>query len=68
MSLNRIIGVLLLVVGIVFLAIGISATQAITDKVVEGVTGRYTDKTMIYLIVGALMVVLGGLLGFRRVK
>jgi len=68
MSLNRIIGLFLVVVGIVFLVIGISATQAVTDTVVEEFTGRYTDKTMIYLIVGSLMVLSGGILGFRRVK
>jgi len=68
MNRNRIIGVSLFVIGIVFLVIGINSTQSVTDKVVEGVTGRYTDKTMIYLVVGSLMVVVGGIVGFRRVK
>lgn len=68
MNRNRVIGVSLFVIGIVFLVIGINSTQSVADRVVEEVSGRYTDKTMIYLVVGALMVITGGIVGFRRVK
>lgn len=58
----RILGIVILVVGVVLLLFGINSTQAVTEKVVEGFTGRFTANTMIYLIGGIAMIVGGGAL------
>lgn len=59
---SRLLGLVLLAVGIVLLGFGINASQAVTEKVVEGVTGHYTDHTMWYIIGGIAMIVGGGVL------
>ena len=56
----RIIGLVLLVVGVTLLIFGYQASQSVTERVVEGVTGHYTNQTMWYLIGGGAAVV-GGL-------
>ena len=62
MSGNRIIGIVLLVVGVVLLVFGMNASHAPVDQVTQTFTGRFTQTTMIYLIVGIIAVVGGGLL------
>lgn len=61
---SRTLGIILLVVGVVLLAFGLNATDSVTDTVSEGVTGRYTDKTMWYLVGGAALAVGGALMAF----
>lgn len=56
----RILGIVLLVVGLILVAFGLNASDSVRDSVKEGLTGRYTDKTMWYLIGGAALAVLGG--------
>jgi NO-binding membrane sensor protein with MHYT domain len=69
MSGNRIIGIVMLAVGIVLLIFGMNASHAPVDQITETFTGRYTQTTMIYLIVGIVAVIAGGLLALsgRRV-
>ena len=62
MSGNRIIGLVLVVVGIVLLVFGMNASQAPVDQVTQTFTGRFTQTTMTYLIIGIVAVVGGGLL------
>jgi len=62
MSSNRVLGLVLLVVGIALLAFGLNATNSVVDTVKEGVTGKYTDKTMWYIIGGLASAVLGAAL------
>lgn len=61
MSPVRIVGIVLLVVGVILLYMGFNATESIADQVSETVTGRYTENTTLYLIAGAAAAV-GGLL------
>jgi len=61
----KVLGIALLVVGVILLAFGLNASDSVTDSVKEGLTGRFTDKTMWYLIGGAVMAVLGGAMIFR---
>lgn len=61
MSPMRIVGIVLLVVGVILLYMGFNATESIADQVSETVTGRYTENTTLYLIAGAAAAV-GGLL------
>ena len=59
MSGSRIIGVALLVVGAILLYFGLNATESVGEQVVEGVTGKFTDGTMWYLIGGAAAGIVG---------
>lgn len=61
---SRALGILMLVVGVVLLAFGLNATDSVSDTVSEGMTGRYTDKTMWYLIGGAALAIGGALMAF----
>lgn len=66
MSFSRILGIVLLAVGLLLLAFGINSSQAITEKVVEGVSGRFTDQTMWYILGGIAMILGGGALACGR--
>jgi uncharacterized membrane protein len=61
---SRALGIVMLVVGVVLLFFGLNATDSVSDTVSEGVTGRYTDKTMWYLIGGAALAIGGALMAF----
>jgi hypothetical protein len=62
MSRNRLIGIVILAVGIVLVIFGLNASQAPLDQVSQTVTGRFTQTTMMYLIIGIIAIVGGGLL------
>jgi hypothetical protein len=49
MDLTRGIGIALLVAGVVFLIMGITATDAPVEKISETLTGKYTDQTIWYI-------------------
>jgi len=55
----RILGLVLLVVGVIILLFGMNASDSVADSVKEGMTGRYTDKTMWYILGGAALSVAG---------
>ena len=59
MNITRGIGLVLLILGAVLLYFGLQSTDSLGEKVVEGVTGRYSDGTMGYLIGGGAAGVLG---------
>lgn len=62
-----ILGLVLLVVGLIMLFFGYQSSQSLGDQVTEVVTGRFTDATTWYLILGAASAVAGiGLLLFSR--
>jgi hypothetical protein len=56
----RVLGIVLLALGVILFAFGLNASDSVTDSVKEGLTGRFTDKTMWYLIGGAALVIAGG--------
>jgi uncharacterized membrane protein YidH (DUF202 family) len=60
MSLWRVLGLIVFIVGVVLLIFGINATQKVSEKVMEGTTGRYTHETMWYII-GGIVLIIGGL-------
>ncbi|MBX3725519.1 MAG: DUF3185 family protein [Xanthomonadales bacterium] len=67
MAASKLVGLVLLVLGGILLYFGFTATESIGERVVEGVTGRYTDQTMWYLIGGGVSAAAGlGLLLFGR--
>jgi drug/metabolite transporter (DMT)-like permease len=69
MGLNRILGAAILIAGVIALGFAFNASDAPMEQVSETLTGKYSDNTMMYFILGAIAVVGGGLLiafGARR--
>ena len=69
MSMARIIGLVLAVVGIGLLVMGINATNSIGEQARETFTGRFSETTTWYIIGGIAALVGGGalaLFGGRR--
>lgn len=68
---SQILGAVALIVGIVLLIFGFNASDAPTDRISEALTGRFTERTMWYFILGVAAVVAGGLFlafgGRRRI-
>lgn len=64
MNITSILGIVLLAIGIVLLGFGINSSQAVTEKVIEGVSGRYSENTMWYIIGGIALIIGGGALAF----
>jgi uncharacterized protein DUF3185 len=65
MGTKRITGLVLLVLGGLLLYFGWQATDAPLEQAREGLTGEYSDRTMEYLIGGAVVAAAGlGLLLF----
>ena len=50
---KRILGIVLVVIGALFLYFGYQKTGAVTEKAKQTITGDYTDRTMFYLVGGA---------------
>lgn len=59
MSQRQIVGICILVVGVVLLYFGYNATQSPVEDLTETFTGRYTDETVLYLVLGAVGVIAG---------
>jgi len=64
MTAPRIIGIVLIVVGLVLLYLGFQSSQGLDDQISEAITGEYTDNTITYWIASAICLVLGALLNF----
>jgi hypothetical protein len=59
MPMNRVLGAIALAAGVVLLGFGLNASDAPMEQLSETFTGRYSDKTMWY-IVGGAAAALGG--------
>jgi uncharacterized membrane protein len=66
MSPQRIVGVVLLIVGVIALFMGLNASHSVADQVSNTFTGKFTEATTWYIlggiaaaIVGVLMVLFG---------
>ena len=66
MNTKKLIGIALLVAGGVLLFFGYNASQATADQLVEAVTGRYSDETMMYLAGGGMAALIGLVLLFKK--
>jgi hypothetical protein len=62
MSSQRIVGIVLLVLGVVLLGIGINASDSIADQVSETFTGKFTDSTTWYIVGGIGLALVGVLM------
>lgn len=61
MRMTQILGGVALVIGLVLLGLAYHASKAPLDQVSDALTGRFTDQTMWYLILGIAAAV-GGIL------
>jgi hypothetical protein len=59
MTMYRGIGIALAIAGIVFLVMGLGATDSAVERISETLTGKYTDQTVWY-IAGGLAALIGG--------
>lgn len=66
MGANKVIGIVLLVTGLLLLYFGWQSSQSAGDQIVETFTGRFTDSTMWFLIIGAAAAVGGAMLTFIK--
>lgn len=63
---QKLVGLILLAVGLVLLFFGWQASESIGEQVVETFTGRFSDETMWYIIGGIAAIVGGAFLAFRK--
>ena len=66
MKLKSLIGIALLVIGAVVLWVGFNSTQAPAEELTEAFTGQYTDQTMMYLIGGGVVAIIGLVLLLKK--
>lgn len=66
MNQKKTIGIALLVVGIVLLFFGLNASNSPMEEMSEALTGQFSDRTMLYLIGGAISATLGAVMLFRK--
>lgn len=56
---NKALSVALLVVGVVLLVLGFSASQSASSEISRAFTGNPTDKSLWFLVGGAVAAILG---------
>jgi uncharacterized membrane protein len=59
MSQKKLVGIVILVVGLVLLYFGFNQANSAVGEIGEAITGKYTDETMAYLIAGIIATVVG---------
>lgn len=64
MNSTQVIGIVVLAIGIAVLVFGINASRSMGEQLVETVTGRFTDRTTWYIIIGIAAIVGGAALAF----
>ena len=70
MNSQRIVGIVLLVIGLALVVLGLNATDSLADRWSNYFTGHYTDTTVWYLVGGIGAAVVGAILaasGRRKV-
>lgn len=60
LTMFRMLGAAALAVGVVLLVFAFNASNAPVEQIADTLTGRYTDRTMWYLLGGVAAVVAGG--------
>ena len=56
---GRVLGIVVLVVGIALLVVGLNSSHSLADRVSDTFTGRFTQATTWY-IVGGIAAIIGG--------
>jgi LPXTG-motif cell wall-anchored protein len=68
MNNTTILGITLCVLGAILLAFAYRASGTPLEQLSDTFTGRYTDRTMLYVVAGVGALVGGGLLALRSRK
>jgi len=66
MNQNKMIGIVLLVIGVIALYFGFNASNSPMEEMTEAFTGKYSDQTMLYLVGGAVAGIAGFVMLFRK--
>ena len=61
MNIQRVLGILLLVVGVILFVVGMNASDSVADQLSNFFTGHFTDTTVWYII-GGVVSAIGGLM------
>jgi uncharacterized membrane protein YidH (DUF202 family) len=61
---QRLIGIVLVVVGVILLYVGMNASQSVVDQVSQTFAGRFTERTTWYIVGGIAAAILGLLMVF----
>jgi uncharacterized membrane protein len=56
---QRILGIVLLVIGLALIVVGMNASDSIADRWSNFFTGHYTDTTVWYLVAGIASAIVG---------
>lgn len=59
MSMQRIFGIVMLVVGVVLLIVGMNASHSAADQLTNTFTGRFTHETAWYIFGGLALALVG---------
>jgi hypothetical protein len=62
MNTQRLVGLVLLVIGIVVLIMGFNASHSVADQVSNTFTGRFTHATTWYILAGVASALIGGVM------
>jgi hypothetical protein len=62
---TRILGFVLLVAGLMFVAFGLDPAQSVVDSVADGASARYAGRTMWYLVGGCISALIGMVVAFN---
>jgi drug/metabolite transporter (DMT)-like permease len=57
----RFIGIIVAIVGAVLLYFGINGSHSLVDQASQTLTGRFTQQTMVYIVLGIVALVGGAL-------
>jgi uncharacterized membrane protein YidH (DUF202 family) len=68
MSQNKLIGLVLVAIGIVLLVMGHNAEQSIGSQFRQAFTGSMSDKATLYYVGGAILTAVGAYLTFMSRK
>jgi drug/metabolite transporter (DMT)-like permease len=61
MSGYRFIGIIVAIVGAVLLYFGVNGSHSLVDQASQTLTGRFTQQTMVYIVLGIVALVGGAL-------
>lgn len=68
MSQNKLIGLVLLAIGILLLVMGYNAEQSVGSQFRQAFTGSMSDKTLLFYFGGAVFIAVGAYLAFLSRK
>jgi hypothetical protein len=61
MNMQRIVGIVLLVVGVILFIVGMNGSDSVSDRLSNFFTGHFSDVTVWYLV-GGVASIIGGLM------